>query len=158
MQESQARALELGAVRYAAEQKYNNEIKNINITNKEKVNKLRRFANSTIVDKANSNWGLSDAETGILRPNSKCVIVPAKTGTGMAGEIKDVEMHHEKVSEALPGFNVGFSVKGFNKGDILLIIRANPEKLKVGDIIIFNAEQTNPVIHRIVSIIDSINL
>ncbi len=57
-------------------------------------------------------------ETGILKPNTKCVAVPAKTGTGMAGEIKDVEMHHEKVSEAPPGFNVGFSVKGFNKGDI----------------------------------------
>ena len=57
-------------------------------------------------------------ETGILRPNTKCVAVPAKTGTGLAGEIKDVEMHHEKVSEAGPGFNVGFSVKGFNKGDI----------------------------------------
>ena len=57
-------------------------------------------------------------ETGILRPNTKCVIVPAKTGTGMAGEVKDVEMHHEKLSEALPGFNVGFSVKGYNKGDI----------------------------------------
>ncbi len=57
-------------------------------------------------------------ETGILRPNTKCVAVPAKTGTGLAGEIKDVEMHHEKVSEALPGFNVGFSVKGYNKGDI----------------------------------------
>ena len=57
-------------------------------------------------------------ETGVLRPNTKCVIVPAKTGTGMAGEVKDVEMHHEKVKEALPGFNVGFSVKGFNKGDI----------------------------------------
>jgi len=57
-------------------------------------------------------------ETGILRPNTKCVAVPAKTGTGLNGEIKDVEMHHEKVSEAPPGFNVGFSVKGFNKGDI----------------------------------------
>lgn len=57
-------------------------------------------------------------ETGILRPNTKCVAVPAKTGTGLAGEIKDVEMHHEKVSEAQPGFNVGFSVKGYNKGDI----------------------------------------
>ena len=42
--------------------------------------------------------------------------------------------------------------KGFNKGDILLIIRANPEKLKVGDIIIFQAELTNPIIHRIISI------
>lgn len=57
-------------------------------------------------------------ETGILRPNTKVSAVPAKTGTGMLGEVKDVEMHHEKVSEAGPGFNVGFSVKGFVKGDI----------------------------------------
>jgi len=41
---------------------------------------------------------------------------------------------------------------GFNKGDILLIVRANPEKLEVGDIIILNANQRNPVIHRIVNI------
>lgn len=41
---------------------------------------------------------------------------------------------------------------GFNKGDILLIVKANPEKLKVGNIIIFNANQRNPVIHRIVNI------
>jgi len=41
---------------------------------------------------------------------------------------------------------------GFNKGDILLVIRANPEKLKVGDIIIFNINQRNPVIHRIIDI------
>ena len=43
-------------------------------------------------------------------------------------------------------------IKGFNKGDILLITRANPEKLKVGDIIIFDAGQRNPIIHRIISI------
>ncbi len=42
--------------------------------------------------------------------------------------------------------------KGFNKGDILFIVRANPEKLKEGDIIIFNANQKNPIIHRIVDI------
>ncbi len=41
---------------------------------------------------------------------------------------------------------------GFNKGDILLLTRANPEKLKIGDIIIFNANQANPVIHRIIKI------
>ncbi len=41
---------------------------------------------------------------------------------------------------------------GFNKGDVLFIIKANPEKLKIGDIIIFNAGQQNPVIHRIISI------
>ena len=57
-------------------------------------------------------------ETGILKTNSRIVVVPGKTGTGMAGDCKDVEMHHEKVTEALPGFNVGFNAKGFVKGDI----------------------------------------
>ena len=41
---------------------------------------------------------------------------------------------------------------GFNKGDILFITRANPEKLKEGDIIIFQANQRNPIIHRIVDV------
>ena len=41
---------------------------------------------------------------------------------------------------------------GFNKGDILFIIGANPEKIKMGDIIIFSAGQTNPVIHRVIEI------
>ena len=42
--------------------------------------------------------------------------------------------------------------KGFNKGDILFIIKAKPEKLKVGDVIIFNGGTNNPIIHRIISI------
>ena len=42
--------------------------------------------------------------------------------------------------------------KGFNKGDILFIVGANPEKLEVGDIIIFQAGQQNPIIHRVVGI------
>ena len=43
--------------------------------------------------------------------------------------------------------------KGFNKGDILLITRANRDKLKVGDIIIFStAGRSTPIIHRIISI------
>lgn len=41
---------------------------------------------------------------------------------------------------------------GFNKGDILLVTHADPSKLKVGDIIIYNAGIANPVIHRIVNI------
>ena len=41
---------------------------------------------------------------------------------------------------------------GFNKGDILFIIGAKPEKLKIGDIIIFGANQKNPVIHRLIKI------
>ena len=42
--------------------------------------------------------------------------------------------------------------KGFNKGDILFVVKANPEKLKLGDVIIFNAVQKNPIIHRIIKI------
>ncbi len=43
--------------------------------------------------------------------------------------------------------------RGFNKGDILFIIGANPEKLKIGDIILFNSQnKENPVIHRIIKI------
>jgi len=41
---------------------------------------------------------------------------------------------------------------GFNKGDILFIVGVKPEKIKIGDVIIFNAEQANPVIHRVVNI------
>jgi len=41
---------------------------------------------------------------------------------------------------------------GFSKGDILFIVKGKPEKLEIGDIIIFNANQKNPVIHRIINI------
>ncbi|MCF7910394.1 signal peptidase I [Candidatus Pacearchaeota archaeon] len=46
---------------------------------------------------------------------------------------------------------------GFTKGDILLIWGADPEKLKIGDIIIFEAGQKNPVIHRIIDITQNPN-
>jgi signal peptidase I len=39
-----------------------------------------------------------------------------------------------------------------NKGDILFIRGANPEKLKIGDIIIFEGNQRSPIIHRIIRI------
>lgn len=41
---------------------------------------------------------------------------------------------------------------GFTKGDILFVTKATPEKLKIGDIILFNAGQNNPIIHRIINI------
>lgn len=42
--------------------------------------------------------------------------------------------------------------KGFSKGDILFIIKAKPEKINIGDIIIFNANEKNPIIHRVINI------
>lgn len=41
---------------------------------------------------------------------------------------------------------------GFSKGDILFIIKAKPEKLAVGDVIIFNGGRQNPIIHRVIKI------
>lgn len=42
---------------------------------------------------------------------------------------------------------------GFSKGDILFMIKANPEKLNVGDIILFNSgNKGTPVIHRVIRI------
>ena len=47
-----------------------------------------------------------------------------------------------------------FSFKnGFGKGDILFIIKAKPDKIKVGDVIIFNAVGYKvPIIHRVINI------
>jgi hypothetical protein len=47
----------------------------------------------------------------------------------------------------------GFIFKnGLNKGDILFTIGVKAKDLKVGDVIIFNAGQANPIIHRIITI------
>jgi signal peptidase I len=41
---------------------------------------------------------------------------------------------------------------GLNKGDIVFVLGAEKEDLKIGDVIIFNANKQNPLIHRIISI------
>ena len=53
-------------------------------------------------------------ETGILKPNDKIIIMPS----GKTGEVKSVEMHHEQLTEARPGDNVGFNVRGLSKEDV----------------------------------------
>ena len=57
-------------------------------------------------------------ETGTLKIGQKVVAVPGREGKGVPGEVKTIEMHHEQVTEAIPGDNVGFSVRGFGKKDI----------------------------------------
>ncbi|UYV61572.1 EEF1A1 [Cordylochernes scorpioides] len=46
-------------------------------------------------------------ETGILKPGTVVTFAPANITT----EVKSVEMHHEALTEACPGDNVGFNVK-----------------------------------------------
>lgn len=45
---------------------------------------------------------------------------------------------------------------GFNKGDIMVLWRANPNNIKIGDVIVFISARTNPkpdpIIHRIIII------
>jgi len=53
-------------------------------------------------------------ETGILKRDMKIIFNPA----GKSGEVKDIEMHHEKIPQAVPGDNVGFNVRGIAKNDI----------------------------------------
>jgi elongation factor 1-alpha len=53
-------------------------------------------------------------ETGKLKVADKVVFMPS----AKSGEVKSIEMHHEAVTEALPGDNVGFNVRGIDKNDI----------------------------------------
>jgi len=57
-------------------------------------------------------------ETGVMKVGDKIVVVPAREGNGVTGEVKTIEMHHEQVQEAIPGDNIGFSVRGIGKKDI----------------------------------------
>jgi len=53
-------------------------------------------------------------ETGVLKP--ACVVSFAPGG--LTTEVKSVEMHHEALTEAVPGDNVGFNVKNVSVKDI----------------------------------------
>ena len=53
-------------------------------------------------------------ETGIIKPGMVVTFAPCMVST----EVKSVEMHHESLSEAQPGDNVGFNVKNVSVKDI----------------------------------------
>ncbi|MBS3094835.1 translation elongation factor EF-1 subunit alpha [Candidatus Pacearchaeota archaeon] len=57
-------------------------------------------------------------ETGIMKPGQKVIVLPGRTGKGVPGEIKTVEMHHEALPEAQAGDNVGINIRGVGKKDI----------------------------------------
>lgn len=53
-------------------------------------------------------------ETGKMKKGDKVVFSP----TGVSGEVKTIEMHHEEIPEAIPGDNVGWNVRGVGKEDL----------------------------------------
>ena len=53
-------------------------------------------------------------ETGTMKPGDKVTFMPS----GVSGEVKSIEMHHEEIPEAVPGDNIGFNVRGVGKKDV----------------------------------------
>merc|ERR1719272_1729759 len=53
-------------------------------------------------------------ETGVLKPAMNVRFTPS----GLVSECKSVEMHHEQLQQAIPGDNVGFSVRNISVKDI----------------------------------------
>ena len=57
-------------------------------------------------------------ETGIMKVGMKVKILPGRSGRGVDGEIKTIEMHHEQLKEAPCGDNVGVNIRGIGKKDV----------------------------------------
>lgn len=53
-------------------------------------------------------------ETGIIKPGMVVTFAPSNVTT----EVKSVEMHHEQLTQGVPGDNVGFNVKNVSVKDI----------------------------------------
>jgi elongation factor 1-alpha len=53
-------------------------------------------------------------ETGIMRPGDVVTFAPVNLTT----EVKSIEMHHEALTEATPGDNIGFNVKNVSVKDV----------------------------------------
>jgi elongation factor 1-alpha len=53
-------------------------------------------------------------ETGVLKVNDTLIFEPS----GVKGEVKSIEIHHQSIPEAKPGDNVGFNVRGVSKQEI----------------------------------------
>ncbi|KAF5921834.1 hypothetical protein HPG69_013008 [Diceros bicornis minor] len=68
--------------------------------------------------------GTVPVETGVLKSVRVVTFAPVNVTT----EIKSVEMHHEVLSEALPGDNAGFNVKNMSVKDVCCGNVANNSK------------------------------
>ncbi|MBS3091117.1 translation elongation factor EF-1 subunit alpha [Candidatus Pacearchaeota archaeon] len=57
-------------------------------------------------------------ETGTMKVGQKVLILPGRSGKGVEGEVRSVEMHHEQLTQAEAGDNVGVNIRGVGKKDI----------------------------------------
>jgi elongation factor 1-alpha len=72
-------------------------------------------------------------ETGIMKVGQKIVILPGRSGTGISGEVRSIEAHHEQLKEAEAGDNVGVNIRGVGKKDVargdVICDAASPAKI-----------------------------
>tara|TARA_Y100000310_G_scaffold340981_1_gene438612 strand:- start:753 stop:2033 length:1281 start_codon:yes stop_codon:yes gene_type:complete len=57
-------------------------------------------------------------ETGVMKIGQKVVVLPGRSGAGVQGEVRTIEMHHEQMQEAGAGDNVGINIRGVGKKDV----------------------------------------
>ncbi len=57
-------------------------------------------------------------ETGTMKVGQKIVILPGRSGVGIAGEVRSIEAHHEQLPTAEAGDNVGVNLRGVSKKDL----------------------------------------
>ncbi|MEM3116669.1 MAG: translation elongation factor EF-1 subunit alpha [Candidatus Pacearchaeota archaeon] len=57
-------------------------------------------------------------ETGIMKVGQKVIVLPGRTGKGIEGEVRTIEMHHEALQQAEAGDNIGINIRGIGKKDI----------------------------------------
>ncbi|MFA5484781.1 MAG: translation elongation factor EF-1 subunit alpha [Candidatus Pacearchaeota archaeon] len=72
-------------------------------------------------------------ETGIMKVGQKIVVLPGRSGTGVQGEVRSIEAHHEQLKEAEAGDNVGVNLRGVGKKDMargdVICDAASPAKI-----------------------------
>ncbi len=57
-------------------------------------------------------------ETGIMKVGQKVLILPGRSGKGVEGEVRTIEMHHEQLPQGEAGDNVGINIRGIGKKDV----------------------------------------
>ena len=57
-------------------------------------------------------------ECGVMKPGMQLIFKPSMKPGGVTGEAKTIEMHHEQISQAVPGDNVGVNLRGVAKNEI----------------------------------------
>ncbi len=57
-------------------------------------------------------------ETGVMKIGQKVVVLPGRSGKGVNGEVRSIEMHHEQMQQAESGDNVGINIRGLGKKDM----------------------------------------